>query len=183
MDALSLRPRTLNELSTVAEISVQGVIRHLNRLEKEGLVEERKVTANSPRARIVYAAKDYLIGDYSIGDLTIVKASERNEAGSEKSGVSDYEGLAGEILIQRRRIADQARRLGRSIDDLVADTQALIKAPQGMPLSEDERLILTVVLTEETVEEGERVLARYYGIEGRRSIDEALAKAKHSVRK
>jgi regulatory ArsR family protein len=183
MDGLSLRPRTLNELSDIAGTSVQGLIRYLNRLENMGLVEKRKVSANAPKARIVYAVKDALVGDYSMGDLTIVKASERGRPEAEGTGPSDPEGLAGEILIQRRRIADQARRLGRSIDELVADREALIRALQAMPLTEDELLILTVVLTEETAEEGERVLSRYYGIEGRRSIDEALAKAKRSVGK
>jgi hypothetical protein len=47
-----------------------------------------------------------------------------------------------------------------------------------MNLSNEERLMLGVVLTEETAEDGAKVLSKYYGIDDRRSIDNALAKAR-----
>jgi DNA-binding transcriptional ArsR family regulator len=183
-DALSLRPRTLNELASLTEISVQGVLRHLRRLEELGLVEERKVSAKVPKARIVYAAGPTVFGDYSAGGLTVVKATERwTGRGRDRGGVQDLERMAGELVIQRRRIRDEARRLGRMIDDLADDQDTLKSALGIMKLSDEERLILEVVLTEETVDEGVGVLSKYYGLEDRRSIDKALAKVRQNVGK
>jgi DNA-binding transcriptional ArsR family regulator len=183
-DALSLRPRTLNELASLTDISVQGVLRHLKRLEELGLVEQRRVSAKAPKARMVYAAGATIFGDYSVGNVTVMKATERwTSGGRDRGSVQDLERMAGELVIQRRRIRDEARRLGRMIDDLADDQDALKSALGTMKLSDEERLILEVVLTEETVDEGVRVLSRYYGLEDRRSIDKALAKVRQNVGK
>jgi DNA-binding transcriptional ArsR family regulator len=183
-DALSLRPRTLNELASLTGISIQGVLRHLKRLEDLRLVEERKVSAKSPKARRVYAAKGVSFGDFSHGSLTVVKATEKWPAGTRtRSGAQDLERTAGELMIERRRIRDEARRLGRMIDNHADDMEALTSTLGAMELSEDERLILEVILTEETLEEGVRVLSKYYGLVDRRSIDRALTKAKQNVRR
>jgi DNA-binding transcriptional ArsR family regulator len=173
-DALSLRPRTLNELASITGISVQGVLRHLNRLEELDLVEERKVSAKSPKARRVYAAKGATFGDYSTGSLTVVKATEKwpSDKRNQREG-QNLEKMAGELLIQRRAIRDGAKRLGRMIDGLADDQEALASTLEAMRLSDEERLILEVLLTEETLEEGIRVLSRYYGFEDRRSMDTA----------
>ena len=95
----------------------------------------------------------------------------------------DLEGLSGDILLQRRRVRDEARRIGRMIDDLVDDQEALAAALEEMPLGEQERLILEVLFTEETMADGVGVLSRYYGLDDRRSIDKALAKAKGNAGK
>ena len=69
------------------------------------------------------------------------------------------------------------------IDDLVDDQEALSAALEEMPLVEQERLILEVLFTEETISEGVGVLSRYYGLDDRRSIDKALAQAKGNANK
>ncbi len=177
-DALSVRPRTLGELASVTGITVQGVLRHLKRLEELGLVEERRLPGRGMKARALYAAKGELVGDYSTGDLTIVKPTERLPPHASSERAFDPERGAGEILVLRRRVREQARRLGRMIDELVDEQEALRSALDGLPLDEEERLIVEVVLTEDTLEDGLKVLSRYYGIEDRRSIDKALAKVK-----
>ncbi len=178
-DAVSLRPRTLGELSTLTGISVQGVLRHLNKLSELGLVEERSLAPGAPKARRVYAARNISLTDFSTAGLTLVKATERTPVPGRVTSIpQDLERTSGELLIQRRRIAEEARKLGRMIDDLVDDQEALVSALDHLALDELQRLVLRVLLTEETKADGERVLSRYYGIVDRRSIDEALARAK-----
>ncbi len=178
-DAVSVRPRTLGELSSLTGISVQGVLRHLNRLSELGLVEERKLARSAPKARRVYAAKNTSLTDLSTAGLTVVKATEQTP-GPERAGPPphDLERMSGELLVQRRRIAEEAKKLGRMIDDLVDNQGALLSALDRVASDDMQKLILQVLLTEETRADGERVLSRYYGIVDRRSIDEALARAK-----
>ncbi len=177
-DAMSVRPRTLGELASLTGISVQGVLRHLRKLTELGLVEERKLGSDTPRARRVYAAMAMSLSDYSLPGLTVVKATELLPPRRDAPQRRDLERMSGELLIQRRRISDEARKLGRMIDDLVDDQAALIAALDGLPLTGRQRLFLQVLLTEETRADGERALSRFYGIDDRRSIDEALALAK-----
>ena len=184
IDAVSVRPRTLGELSWITGISVQGVLRHLRRLMELGLVEEAKLRARAPKARRVYVAKSASIGDYSTVGLTVVKATERaQEQVRKKTRGQDIEALAGELLILKRRVRDQTRKLGRIIDELADEQASLRRALSELPFDEETKLILEVLLTEETAEDGEKVLSRFYGLGDRRSIDKALAQAKRIVSK
>ena len=183
-NALSVRPRTLSELAAITGISVQGVLKHLQRLEELGLVEERKLAPGAPKARLVYSAKGTAFGDFSSGDLIVLKATKKWEAeGSPHPNTNDLERSAGELLVQRRRIRDEGRRLGKMIDELADDQGALMAALDELDLNSVERLMLQVIFTEETVGEGVEALSKYYGIEDRRSIDKALAKVRRSVDK
>jgi len=169
-DSLSVRPRTLGELAYITGISVQGVLRHLRRLEKLGLVEERKLSNSIPKARRVYASKGAIVEDYSSGDLTVAKVVESWPDGRDtKRPATDLENLSAEVLLQRRRVKEETKKLSRLIDEVAASQEELEAALASMPLSEVERLILEVILTEETVEDGVRVLSKFYGIEDRRS--------------
>lgn len=183
-DAVSVRPRTLTELADLTGISVQGVIKHLKRLAQLGLVEERKAPASVTKARRVYVARSASVGDYSAKDLAIVKLSRATRPEKRRPAKNqDLESLAADVLFQRRRIRDEARKLGKMIDRLVEEEELLNGALEAGPYTDDERLILLSLLTEETIEDGVRVLSKYYGVEDRRSIDKALAKARHSVGK
>lgn len=183
-DAVSIRPRTLTELADLTGISVQGVLKHLKRLARLGFVEERKAPASVTKARRVYVARSASVGAYSAKDLAIVKLSKATRREKRKHAKNqDLESLAADVLFQRRRIRDQARKLGKMIDRLVEEQELLNGALEAGPFTDDERLILQNLLTEETIEDGVRVLSKYYGIEDRRSIDKALAKARHSVGK
>ncbi|HYB75941.1 MAG TPA: winged helix-turn-helix domain-containing protein, partial [Nitrososphaerales archaeon] len=104
-DSLSQRPRTLGELANITGISVQGVLRHLRRMERLGLIEERRVSADAPKARIVYAAKGSILEDYSSGELVVAKAVERwPPTRRAKAPTPDLEGMAAEVLLRRRRV-------------------------------------------------------------------------------
>lgn len=182
-DAISTRPRTLSELADLTGISVQGVLKHLRRLAELGLVEERKVPARAARARRVYLGRQSFVGDYSTRDLKVVKLTEQKAVERGKAGVQDLESFAGDLLLRRRRIGEQVRNLAKSIDELVEEEAKLVAALEARPLSDEERLILLALLTEETVEDGAKVLSRYYGLGDRRSIDRALSKVRRIVSK
>ena len=182
--ALSERPRTLGELSYITGISVQGVLRHLRRLEKIDLVEERKVTASAPKARRVYAARGAILENYSAGNLVVAKLVEKEQGESRPQRQrAELESMAAEVLILRRRVKEESKRIGRMMEEAAKSQEDLEAALARMRLNEEERLILEVILTEETVEDGIRALSRFYGIEDRRSIDKALAEARRNVGK
>jgi len=183
-DAVSVRPRTLTELADLTGISVQGVLKHLKRLTKLGLVDERKAPSSASKARRLYVAGNALVGDYSAKDFAIVKLSKAARPEKRRHARNqDLESLAADLLFQQRRIRDEARKLGKMIDRLVEGEELLVESLEAGSFTEDERLILQTLLTEETIEDGAKVLSRYYGIEDRRSIDKALAKARRSVGK
>ncbi len=184
-DLLSTRPRTLGELANLTGISIQGVLRHLRKLVDLGLVEERKVSGKGITVRKVYLAKGLRVGDFSVADLTVVKLSKSEPAVvRSREPVAELEYLAEEALLQRRRIKDQARKLGKMIDELVKDEERMRGLLEALDLGEEEGLVLQTIYTEDSLEEGERALSRYYGMkEGRRAIEKALAKARRSAKK
>lgn len=161
------------------------MLKHLRKLEELGLVEGKNVRSPDLAVRKVYAAKGVRLGDFSAGDLTLVKLSGKPSASTEKIDRSiDLEYLAEEAILRRRRVRDQARRLGRMIDDLVEDESRIMAALESMDLSDTERLILQVLFTEESLEEGERVLLEHFGLQdGKKSIERALSKARRHIKK
>ena len=182
--AISIRPRTLAELSSITGITVQGVLKHLKRLAELGLVEERRLPTRNLKARTVYAAAGELIGNYSTSDLIIVKPTRKLTAETPSpEGPQDLEDMAADILLLHHRVSDQARKLGRMIDELADEREILRNSLGALPISPEERLVLEVALTEETLEDGLRVLTKYYGIENKRILDKALAKARHIDRR
>ncbi|MGD0397129.1 MAG: winged helix-turn-helix domain-containing protein [Nitrososphaerales archaeon] len=184
-DLVSTRPRTLGELAASTGISIQGVLKHLRKMEELGLVEEKSVRGRGLAVRKVYAAKGAKLEDFSADDLTLVKLSWKPPAQTDElNGPVDLEYLAEEAILRRRRIRDQTRRLGRMIDDLVEDESRIKTALESMDLSDTERLILYVIFTEESLEEGERVLSEHFGLQdGKNSIKRALSKARHQAKK
>jgi DNA-binding transcriptional ArsR family regulator len=179
--ALSIRPMTLAELASATGITVQGVLKHLKRLAELGLAEEKRLPTKNLKARTVYAAAGEVIGNYSTSDLIVVKLTRKLPTGTPKArGSPDLEEKAADILLLQRRVKDQAKKLGGLLDELADEREALRSGVEGLHVSPEEGLILEVILTEETLEDGLRVLARYYGIEDRRSIDIAMAKARRS---
>ena len=183
MDAVSLRPRTLGELSDLAGISVQGVLRHLKRLAELGLVEERSLSRVAPKARLVYGARAARLRDYSAGAFAVVKLTEEPVGKRGGRKFRDLESAAGDQILLRRRVREETRKLGRMIDGAADEQDDLAAVIRALPLPPADRLVLEVVLTEDTLEDGERVLSRYYGIGDRTSIESVLAKAKAIVGK
>ena len=184
-DFVSRRPRTLNELGDLSGFSIQAVLKHLKKLERLGMVEGRKVKGSGVSVRKVYHPGKLRVSDYSFGDLAVVKVSKPPRVRTEGvDAVEEMELIAENALVQRTRISEQVRKLGRMIDELVEDEERLNGILERLNLNDDERLILHALFTEDTIEEGTKVLSRYYGLrDGRRSIDKALAKAKRIAKK
>jgi predicted transcriptional regulator len=184
-DLLSVRPRTLGELADETGISVQAVLKHLEKLDRLGIVEKRKVSGRDVSARKVYLTKGAFVGDYSYGDLTIVNMTRRGHVKYESADpVGELESLAEDTLVQRRRIREQVRKLSRMISQLVDSEDRLSGIIEGLGLDDEECLLVQTMFTEETLGDAERALARTHGMrDPRRSIERALAKARRSVNK
>jgi len=178
-DLLSVRPRTLKELADMTGITVQAVLKHLEKLNGLGVLQERRISSAEVQARRVYSMVDFHVGDFSHGDLTVVKMSRvQAPPGAKKGGGYDeLERLAEDFLFQRRRIREQTRRLGRMIDELVADEKRLGSLIWALRVRDDEKLVLHTYFTEESAKEAEDALAEHYGMrDSRRAIDQALRK-------
>ena len=176
-ELISRRPRSLRELARLTRLSVPGVLRHVAALSRAGFIREERVTPETLPVRKVYSLKGARVMDFSVGNLTIFKVAREKPTRLRRS--QDFERLSMEILVGRRRIRDRARRLARLTDELFESEELLIRGIERLDLSDEERLILLTVFTEETIDDAERVLTRVQGMkEARRSIDKALAKAK-----
>ncbi len=175
---LSTRPRTLTELSHLTGTSVQGVLKHLAKLGRIGVLGQKRVRGEG--ARKLYYLKDYAVGAYGASGLTVVKVSPRPK-GAEPEGkaLARLEELAEETIVLRRRIEEKARRLARAIDDLQRDEAEVSEILESLELSEEDRLVLHAVFTEETSEDAEKVLSRDFGIaDPKREIASATRRAR-----
>ena len=185
-DAISVRPRTLKELADITGITVQAVLKHLEKLKELGVADEKGLSSTQLPARRVYAMKGFHVGDFSNGDLTIVKMSRVGgpEAPTVQPGIEELERLSEDFLVQRRRIREESRRLGRMIDSLVADEQRLSGLVGSLRLRDDEKLMLHAYFTEESAGEAEEGLREHYGLsDSRRAIDQVLRKVSGLAKK
>ncbi len=179
-DLVSTRPRTLRELADFTGISIQGVLKHLDKLNGLGLIAEKRVSGGSLPVRKLYAIKGVRVGDFSYGGLTVVKMSRSiGKAVGSENPVPELESLAADAIVQRRRIRDQARRLGRMIDEFV-DTETRIEGlVRSLDVKDDERLLIQTAFTEESLEEAERTLREHQGLkDARRALEKALSRAR-----
>jgi len=178
-ELISRRPRTLRELAKLTGLSVPGVLRHIEAMSKAGLIQEKRVTMLP--ARKLYSLKARVI-DFTVGDLSIFKVAMDTPV--REKGAQDLESLAMDIFICRRKIREKSKRLARAIDELIENEERLVKGIDDQNLTDEERLILFTIFTEETADDAERILMRIQGMkDARRSIDNVLAKAKHNVGK
>ena len=182
---VSIRPRTQSELSEITGISVPAVLKHLRRLRDLGLVKENRVNSDLLGVRRVYTASGVLVGDYSLRDLRVVKVMEKPGGPiPEGDTASLMEELAEELMVQRRRVRDQVRRLDRMTEDLLEDQARLSRMAEMWGDEIGARLILETIFTEEDLREGEKVLTRHYGLKGgRRSIDRVMAETRRFANK
>ncbi len=165
-DLLSTRPRPLGELARSTRISVQAVLKHLSILGKLGLVEE--LTLTKPRrlgVRKLYAARKALVGDYSRGDLMVVKITQalRGESIPAQGRYRRLARLAEDSIIQRGRVRDQARRLDRMIQELARTQSGLMAEIENLSLTDEDKLVAYVAFTEDSEEDASRVLSSFYG--------------------
>lgn len=173
---VSVRPRTQSELAELTGVSVPAVLMHLRRLRRLGLIRENKINNKLLGVRRVYTANGILVGDFSQADLKVVKLHKKPEfALRHENPIKHLEALAEDLLLQKRRIREQVRRIGRMIDDMLEDQARLSSIAAAAGRGIGERLILETVFSEEDPVEGERILVRHYGLKGgRRSIDRLM---------
>ena len=184
-DLVSTRPRTLNELAALTGISIQGVLKHTKKLEKLGLVRAKAIKRTELSVRRVYAPGQARVGDFSIGDLAVVRLSTgaSNEGKLDRS-IDGLEALAQDALVQRARIGEQVRKLGRMIDELVEGEGRLNRTLESMKIGDAERLVLHTYFTEVTPDDAARTLSRYYGLsDGRKAIERAMSEARSLAKK
>ena len=146
------------------------------------MIRETRMTSRLMPVRKLYSMKGMRVVDFSVGDLSIFKVAipSQNKSVSEPS---DLQWLATEIMIGRRRIREGARRLARSIDELVENEESLERAIESFKLDDDERLVLLTNFSEDTSEDAEAVLTRLQGLkDARKAIEGSLAKARRNVR-
>ena len=149
-----------------------------------GLIEER--TVNRPKyltVRKAYSLKGASLDDFSRESLMIVNLSaEREEEalGVGRDAFADLNGMAEELLIEGRRIKDQARRLQRMIDEFSATKSRLKRLIESLDLNSEEKLIAETVFTEDTVKGAATVLSKFYGC---RNPDEAISEVVAKVKK
>ena len=181
-ELVSRRPRTLRELARLTGVSVPGVLRHIEAMGKAGLIHADRLATKELPVRKVYSLQAVKVMDFSVGDLTILKVSAKK--GTKVEAARSLERQAMDIMLGRRRVREKAKRLARAIDELGENEEILARSVEGLDLTDEERLVLLTVLTEETVGDAERVLVRIQGMrEARRSIDEALATARRNGRR
>ena len=176
---LAVRPRTLAELADLTGVSVQGVLKHLAKLSSLGLVSESKVSGSHEKVRRLYGAKGSLVSDFSAEGLTLVRLTGAvTHDVNPKTAMDELEFLAEETLVKKRRIREQVRRIARLVDELADDEGRLKDTVDSLSLGDGEKAALMAYFTEESAEEAERALRKYYGfVEGRRSIEKAITKA------
>ena len=151
-ESISRRPRTLRELARVTKLSVPGVLRHIEAMNKSGLIKEVRISASQIPVRKVYSLKGYSVVDFSVGNLTIFKVAKFRPMSSEASP-RELEWLATEILFGKRRIREKAKRLARAIDEFIEDERRLLTAIDSLELTDDQRMILLTAFSEETLED------------------------------
>jgi predicted transcriptional regulator len=185
VDLLSKRPRTLRELSILSGISVQGVLRHLESLMKINLVAARTVRTEKLPARKIYYLKGFHFDDFSVGDLTVVRSSRRRTSRSQPvATIDELEDLAADLIVRRRRIREKAKRLSRMIEELAEDQSRLVESIEAMDLSDEERMILLTVFTEETLQDAEESLSKVQGMrDARGSVDRLVMKVRGNAKK
>ena len=182
---ISTRPRTLGELAGRTGISIQAVLKHLGKLKDLGLLEER--TLKRPKhlaVRKVYSIRRSTVGDFSRGSLMIVNLAEEPKGEAARSAKDVYaaiELMAEDLLLQRRRINEQTRRIQRMIDGFSATESRLKRVIESLDLDSEERLIAETVFTEDTMEGAAMVLSKFYGSRNpEEAIKDVVAKVKNA---
>ncbi len=162
---VSARPRVLEELSAATGVTIQAVLKHLKVLKEVGLVEESEVRSDAFAVRKVYSAGEVVLSDYSTEEMLLVKIGRRVEGPSTPIPL-DLEDLAQDTVVRRRQVREQARRVGRMIDDVVEDEHRVRTAIESLSWGESEKLVLKVLFAEESLEQGASTLQRQFGFRG-----------------
>ncbi len=164
---VSIRPRTLRELADTTGISVQGVLKHLARLRKSGLLTESELRDGKYlKYRKVYSIERRRIVDLSQGDLMVAYISKEFnlQEGKVKTAYEELETVAEDTIIARRRIRDTIKRLERLIEELSYSQERLMMITRIIGLDREEEQIARILFTEDSIDDTNKALSRYYGL-------------------
>ncbi len=164
---ISIRPRTLGELADTTGISVQGVLKHLARLRKSGLLTESELRDGKYlKYRKVYSIERRRIVDVSEGDLIVAYISKEFnlQEGMIRTTYEELETVADDMIIARRRVRDTIKRLERLIEELSYSQERLMTITRSIGLDREEEQIARILFTEDSMDDTKKTLSRYYGL-------------------
>jgi predicted transcriptional regulator len=163
---LSSRPATLSELSALCGISVQGVLKHLKKIESEGLLKEENMEGGRfLRQRKLYSIESRKIADYSEGELLVatIGRSSKEEPTRVKDAYQELDGLAQDIILLRRRARELSQRMKRVLEEVTEDEARIGGLIDGLSLAPDEKQIAYLIFTEDSPDHAGTILKEHYG--------------------
>jgi len=163
---LSSRPATLSELAALTGISVQGVLKHLNKIAEQGMLKEGTMKGGRYlRQRKLYSIESRKIADYSEGELLVatIGRSEREPPLRVKDAYQELDWLAQDIIILRRRARELSHRMKRVLEEVTEDESRIGALIDGLPLFPEEKQIAYLIFAEDTPERARAILKQHYG--------------------
>jgi predicted ArsR family transcriptional regulator len=164
--AISSRPRTLGELAEVTGISVQGVLKHLNKLSESGILRTRNLPSGEYlRPRKLYFIDSRRVANYSEGEMIVATLGEQAGAGELKvdDPYAELDGLAQDIIVMRRRARELSARMKRMIEEVTENESRIARLIEGLKLSSEEKQIARLIFGDDGPEQARRILRKYYG--------------------
>jgi predicted transcriptional regulator len=172
---LSERPRTLAELAVLAGISVQGVLKHLVKLQKLRLLGKLELGRGRYLGRRkLYSLQRARVHNYEEGRTLVVALHNepKLELRPVRDSAEELELLSEDIVVMVRRVREQVKRTSRLIKEL-SDSQAGLHAMiESLGLTSEEKLITSIIFNEDSNEAAQKILREYYGC---RNPEDAIA--------
>ena len=175
---LSSRPATLSELSVLADLSVQGVLKHLKKLSEEGILEEEKMRGGKYlKQRKLYFIESRKIADYSEGELLVatIGRSAKEPPMKVKDAYEELDWLSQDIVIMGRRARELSKRMRRVLEEIIADEARIGALIDGLALSPEEKQIAYLIFAEDTPEHARAILKEHYGCRDPEAAMKAVA--------
>jgi len=163
---ISSRPRTLGELAETTGISVQGVLKHLNRLSESGLLKTKNLPSGRYlRPRKLYYIEDRRVANYSEGEMIVATLGDQGRAGELETDdpYGELDRLAQDIIVMRRRARELSERMKRMIEEVTENESRIARLIDGMDLSSEEKQIASLIFGDDVPEQARRILREHYG--------------------
>ncbi len=168
---LTVRPRTLTELSESTGVSIQAVLKHAKKLQEEGLLAETIfATGRHLHRRKLYSMKEGVEG-FARGDMLVAAFTpsekgmvEAEEARGTASGYSLLESLSEEVIFSRASLRESIKKLERTISRVAESQRRLMEAiSEQEALTSEEKHIAYLYFTEDSEIRVKDVLRRHFG--------------------
>jgi len=163
---ISSRPRTLGELAEMTEISVQGVLKHLKKLEGEGIIKEWNMpTGRYLRPRKLYYIESRKVADFSQDDLLVASLGRTPDAEplTDADAYEELDRLAQDVIMQQRRASELSKRMTRMIDEVLASESRMGALIDSMNLAPDEKQVAYLIFGEDGPDRARKILKDHYG--------------------